>query len=196
MSPYASPEWESFLAAIAAAIDDDLPRLVAADWLEESGDAERAEFIRLQCELARPMASDRAEVLRFREKELLNSPTAAWLWAVEACPHIVSTSFDAMASPLRSFSIHNANRVQFRRGFPASVSCTAREWLEYGSGVVPRQPVISLVLTRCEELSIENWWPMLSTLRRMRSIFLDCRWARLPKWLGERLPQVDITPKR
>jgi uncharacterized protein (TIGR02996 family) len=29
---------------------DDLPRLVYADWLEEHGQPERAEFIRLQCE--------------------------------------------------------------------------------------------------------------------------------------------------
>src|SRR5687768_16014249 len=29
---------------------DDTPRLVYADWLEESGDPDRAEFIRLQCE--------------------------------------------------------------------------------------------------------------------------------------------------
>ena len=30
---------------------DDIPRLVYADWLEENGRPERAEFIRLQCAL-------------------------------------------------------------------------------------------------------------------------------------------------
>lgn len=35
-------------AAVVAAPDDDLPRLVYADWLDEHGDGERAEFIRLQ----------------------------------------------------------------------------------------------------------------------------------------------------
>ena len=196
MSPYAMPEWGAFLAAVATSPDDDLPRLVAADWLEESGDTERAEFIRLQCELANASDHDRAEVLRRRERELLNSPTGAWLWAIEACPGIVDTEFDAMAPALRSFSIHNANRVKFRRGFPASVSCTAREWRDYGAGVVPRQPVHSLTLTQCDDLSIENWWPMLRTLRMMRSIFVDSRWGQLPKWLAERLPQVDVTPSR
>jgi len=196
MSAYAKPEWESFLAAVVATLDDDLPRLVAADWLEESGDPERAEFIRLQCELASLPDSERADVLRWRERELLNSPAAAWLWAVEACPNIVTTTFDPMAPPLRSFAIHNANRVQFRRGFPAALSCTAREWLHHGPGIVPRQPVFSLTLTQCDDLTIENWWPMLGTLGRMRSIFLDSRWGRLPNWLGERLPHVDITPRR
>jgi uncharacterized protein (TIGR02996 family) len=42
----------SLLAAILEAPDDDAPRLVYADWLEEQGDADRAEFIRLQCRLA------------------------------------------------------------------------------------------------------------------------------------------------
>ena len=45
-------EREAFLAAICAAPDEDLPRLVFADWLDEHGEPERAEFIRLQCELA------------------------------------------------------------------------------------------------------------------------------------------------
>ena len=34
---------ESFVAAIAASPDDDLPRLVFADWLDEHGDPDRAE---------------------------------------------------------------------------------------------------------------------------------------------------------
>src|SRR3712207_7138456 len=41
------------LDAIAAAPDDDGPRLVYADWLEEHGEQARAEFIRAQVELAR-----------------------------------------------------------------------------------------------------------------------------------------------
>lgn len=40
---------EAFLKAIFAAPDDDLPRLVFADWLDERGDAEWAERIRLDC---------------------------------------------------------------------------------------------------------------------------------------------------
>ena len=44
-------EREAFIAAIAAAPDDDLPRLAFADWLDERGESPRAEFIRLQCQL-------------------------------------------------------------------------------------------------------------------------------------------------
>ncbi len=48
---------QSLLKAIREQPDDDLHRLVYADWLEEHGDAARAELIRIQCELwniARP----------------------------------------------------------------------------------------------------------------------------------------------
>jgi uncharacterized protein (TIGR02996 family) len=46
----------AFLEAICEAPDDDAPRLVYADWLEEIGEMERAEFIRAQMELAKPPA--------------------------------------------------------------------------------------------------------------------------------------------
>ena len=37
---------DAFLQAILDAPDDDTPRLVYADWLEEHGQPDRAEFIR------------------------------------------------------------------------------------------------------------------------------------------------------
>ena len=47
---------DALLAAIRANPDEDTPRLMFADWLDEHGDdasRTRAEFIRLQCEIAR-----------------------------------------------------------------------------------------------------------------------------------------------
>ena len=43
---------KAFLGDIIENIDDDTPRLVFADWLEDNGDEARAEFIRLQCKEA------------------------------------------------------------------------------------------------------------------------------------------------
>ena len=51
MTPSRHPTYAMFLAAIKAAPDDDAPRLELADWLEEDGQPERAEFIRVQCRL-------------------------------------------------------------------------------------------------------------------------------------------------
>jgi uncharacterized protein (TIGR02996 family) len=66
-------EHEAFLRAIFDSPDDDTPRLVYADFLDENGDPERAEFIRVQCELARtPYSSDPSQLaIRERERELL-----------------------------------------------------------------------------------------------------------------------------
>jgi uncharacterized protein (TIGR02996 family) len=41
---------DALFRALCESPNDDTPRLVYADWLEESGDPDRAEFIRLQCE--------------------------------------------------------------------------------------------------------------------------------------------------
>ena len=46
-------EREALLKAVCENPDDDTPRLVFADWLQEHGEEERAEFIRLQIALAR-----------------------------------------------------------------------------------------------------------------------------------------------
>ena len=70
---------EAFLSAILAHPDDDLPRLVFADWLDEHGDPARAEFIRLQCELARlPARARRRTALERREAELLETHKTGW----------------------------------------------------------------------------------------------------------------------
>jgi uncharacterized protein (TIGR02996 family) len=71
-------------AAIRANPDDDTPRLVYADWLQENGEEDRAEFIRVQCQLA-AIGSDRRKGRKQRpslealEKKLLRSHGEKWL---------------------------------------------------------------------------------------------------------------------
>lgn len=64
---------EAFLRAIFDAPADDTPRLVYADFLEEHGAPDRAELIRVQCELesGRDVEPGRAAWLRGREHELV-----------------------------------------------------------------------------------------------------------------------------
>jgi uncharacterized protein (TIGR02996 family) len=59
---------EPFLRAIFDAPDDDTPRLVYADWLEENGEVERAAFIRLQCELYRVNLEPAEDKVIFRRR--------------------------------------------------------------------------------------------------------------------------------
>lgn len=68
---------EPFLKTIFADPDNDLPRLVYADYLEERGEVDRAELIRVQCELARFRADPRPGVdiwpIYGRNRELVRS---------------------------------------------------------------------------------------------------------------------------
>ena len=48
----ATPKGAAFLQEIGEHPDDDGLRLVYADWLDDTGDADRGEFIRPQIELA------------------------------------------------------------------------------------------------------------------------------------------------
>src|SRR5436190_8949015 len=68
-----------FIGAILAAPSDDVPRLVYADWLDERGESDRADLIRVQCELARlRYDDDRVSDLQAREYRLLSRHFAAW----------------------------------------------------------------------------------------------------------------------
>jgi uncharacterized protein (TIGR02996 family) len=75
----------AFLKAIQDYPDDDGPRLVYADWLEERGgpaNAARALFIRLQCERARlPTDDPRRLDLLLREEQLLLAHCHEWPFA-------------------------------------------------------------------------------------------------------------------
>lgn len=74
-----SPELVALLAACRARPADDLPRLVLADWLDENGQPERAEFVRVQVELSHPTAdAKRTAELRGRERELLAANVREW----------------------------------------------------------------------------------------------------------------------
>jgi uncharacterized protein (TIGR02996 family) len=70
---------DAFVQAICESPDDDTPRLVYADYLDERGDP-RGEFIRVQCELARlPEDDERREDLEAKERELLRRHRREWL---------------------------------------------------------------------------------------------------------------------
>jgi uncharacterized protein (TIGR02996 family) len=92
-----------FLEDITAHPDDDAPRLIFADWLEERGDNDRAEFIRVQVERARLPKWDARQVrLRLRERELIERHGLKWKWEL---PNIEGISWE-----------------EFRRGFVATAT--------------------------------------------------------------------------
>jgi uncharacterized protein (TIGR02996 family) len=72
-----NPE-SAFVQAVVEA-PDDTPRLIYADWLDEHGEVERAEFIRCQIEAAqRKRDSRRRREVAFRARQLLDQHEAKW----------------------------------------------------------------------------------------------------------------------
>jgi uncharacterized protein (TIGR02996 family) len=70
---------EGFIRDILENPDDDTPRLVYADWLDDQGDVLRARFIRVQCEIASlPTTDSRLPTLREQEAELLDWHSHRW----------------------------------------------------------------------------------------------------------------------
>lgn len=76
-------ERAAFINAILDNPSDDTARLVFADWLEEHGEPERAEFIRVQIEADKlPGAAHEKSVPGKRADELLQAHQKAWRGAV------------------------------------------------------------------------------------------------------------------
>jgi uncharacterized protein (TIGR02996 family) len=100
---------EAMLQAIAAEPDDDDLRLIHADWLEDHGEPERAEFIRVQCERARlPDGHPGQRKLLQKERALLQNHGLKWRgW-------IAFMGFDHL----------------FRRGFLEEVTLSAEIFVE------------------------------------------------------------------
>jgi uncharacterized protein (TIGR02996 family) len=70
----------ALLRAVKEQPEDDLPRLILADWLEEFSDVARAEHVRVQCELARlERSGGDCPVLRGRESQLRATHAARWV---------------------------------------------------------------------------------------------------------------------
>jgi uncharacterized protein (TIGR02996 family) len=80
---------DAFLADIAEHPADDAPRLIYADWLEEQGRPERAEFIRVQVRRAAlPEDAFEQRELSWTERDLVTEHAAAWRAALPALPGV------------------------------------------------------------------------------------------------------------
>src|SRR4051812_9653540 len=114
----------AFLEAILADPDDAV-RLVFADWLDEHGQPERAEFIRVQVERARRSPrGNRAWELQQHEEQLLRGREEAW------------------AGPLPGL----AERWQFKRGFIEGVHIEGEKFLPRAGELFATFPLRSLQL--------------------------------------------------
>ncbi|MBL8796660.1 MAG: TIGR02996 domain-containing protein [Planctomycetia bacterium] len=125
--------------------DDDAPRLVYADWLEERGDP-RAEFIRVQCAAARLPADDlRLPGLQARAKQLL--------------AHARDWSAPLGLEP---------EACEFRRGFVEAVEVATDRFLERPDALFHSAPIRQIhflhATRHLRELADCPWLAKLATL--------------------------------
>lgn len=143
---------EALLAAILDAPDDDTPRLVYADWLSENGDEARAEFIRVQVELAQvnaersqaaPTSSRDGSLwakqnrLRARERELFAHRCQEWF------PNHTNGEFKWCAGNEQ----WDRNGCWFTRGLVSEIRLPLAAWEQHAVEIWSRQPVTKCVLT-------------------------------------------------
>jgi len=135
----------ALLKAVAANPADDLPRLVLADWYEENGEGERAEFIRVQIEIAKDLSCKTS--VGYPPKYICNR---AKIWNCVRCLSIIRErelyqiarhewQGDCVEIIPKGATIDEY--ITFQRGFIHTVRCTIADWIEYGSKIIATNPV-------------------------------------------------------
>src|SRR4051812_25708165 len=138
------PADADFLRAIVADPDADAPRLAYADWLDECGDAARAEFIRVQCALAALPEADREyHPLTSRQDELLKTHYADWLRPYEDLLEAAVPSSRGWFGRRRSRNVIN---YDFRRGFVESLHVGTEQFLKCAERLARLTPLRVLTL--------------------------------------------------
>src|SRR5262245_30371450 len=118
---------DAFLQDITSHPQDDTPRLIYADWLEEHGQPERAQFIRVQIRLARPgLDALQWEQLHRREQELLREYDQEWLAGLPKWDGIT---------------------WGFHRGFPGAVQATFAAFQAHAEELFRLMPLQALRLS-------------------------------------------------
>lgn len=161
----------ALLAAVLADPDDDLPRLAYADWLEEHDQPERAEFIRVQMELASPRPWTQGHTLCHHEppcKRCCRCPACLLRDREQALSWITNHSDYVFGADVV------VNDWTFRRGWIESVTCAATDWLAHADVITARHPVQEVVLTTMPEVHSQ-----------VRYKDGKCNWVT---WIGDRGP--------
>jgi uncharacterized protein (TIGR02996 family) len=154
----ADPMHRAFLDDILANPSDDFPRLVYADWLADHGE-ERAEFIRVQVELARCEMPDPDDKPRWDERTRLQTLAESLLRANGPDWHPSGTGeqYAFRPSELATFSFGPRELfvlASWRRGFIAEVRCPLAQFLQHGPEIAARHPIETVRL-----VGREPWKP-------------------------------------
>jgi uncharacterized protein (TIGR02996 family) len=118
---------EAFIQAIREAPNDDAPRLIYADWLEEHGQSGRADLIRVQCLLAQTPKSSREHSLLMAHTETLLR--ANWEEWISPLRETVGPWRDRYGEGWMGEEYHPQALRRFHRGFICGISLAADSFL-------------------------------------------------------------------
>ncbi len=187
------PIERTFLADILATPHDDTPRLVYADWLEDSGRPERADFIRVQCRIACLASVRRGSRAGKERADLLKRERKLWLLRQEKVfvarhlpgeqPHI--PRLNHLVPQLDRVPEAKRPALIWERGFGHTARCKLDFWLEWGVVLCRHHPVIRVRITDC--VTLGNGWYGTDILT-LRST------GNLPERIWDRL--TDFTERR
>jgi uncharacterized protein (TIGR02996 family) len=151
--------------------EDDFARLVYADFLDEQGEADRAEFIRVQVELWQKrgrstwarMVMDHIDALRCRERELWHN--GALVSILDEVRPAIPWEMTIYKDNERPGYTPTRPEAYVRRGFVFDAVCRCDFWLAHGSAVVACQPVERVTLDRTplpipSHQGLVAWWPL------------------------------------
>ena len=161
-----TPEESSLVSAVVASPEDDSPRLAYADWLDSHARGERAEFIRLQCQICH---------LQHREEELLKSHHQEWGAELE-----------------RSGATH----WKFHRGFPEEIFIGANHFITQHTKLNRHTPVrdLHLVGTNGHFLSQLAVLPVLTQVRTLELNRASGGHGALGDYSAANLDQLLLSP--
>src|SRR5262245_48764432 len=167
----------ALVETIRAHPSEDSPRLVYADWLEEHGECELAEFIRVQIERAERDEFDPAQkALAQRERELIEARGNDWVAAtLRVVLSYQSPPDEPAIEPLdqnRTRHLPPESRWQFRRGFPW-VEVSAGQFLSQAQQIVDAAPVVQVHIGPDSTQELVQRVRMPGLLRPRREVFRD-----------------------
>jgi len=156
------PEQSALLRTICEEPGDDTPRLVYADWLEEHGQSERAEYIRTQIEMARLVDEANGRPEWFPDIEQRRSVLS------QRCTQILNVYEDNWRGEWRE--IPGVYRRYFHRGFRDHVELDDADILRHPERLFHTHPVDSLTFSRISPRFVQHVvdCPQLAYVRSLR----------------------------
>lgn len=216
MTYHTHPQYLALLAAVRANPDDDLTRLVVADWLDENGHGERASIIRSQV----GVLVNQGMSYWSSGGGMTFDESAKFPYGGDVTRRVLYAIWPGIEDVKRSSDYRQYRSVNFRGGFIGQFRCRFAEWVEHADRILPESVGLTVRLTTNpstvghhvtadlsagitfvgDQLNVRIKFPsgpgdsLDLSQRVMWLYFLNQRWPDVAKWeLPEPTVNLDAT---